>query len=165
MGRDKPHPHPSPCLPVSPCSPSLPPSSWALPPHTCTQYCFFPAGSVERMSDMAAHIQSSDCCERSQGMREGWERGTALCSAISPGEAVHRPGSGWMYLMLQRGRFSPLASHPYLGKPDARHTGRTHFAPRTLLRWFIRNLSTRTLKADHYYSLLERWKNNHVTLW
>ncbi|KAK1332049.1 hypothetical protein QTO34_007730 [Cnephaeus nilssonii] len=28
-----------------------------------------PGGSVERMSDMAAHIQSSDCCERSQGLR------------------------------------------------------------------------------------------------
>lgn len=109
MGRDKPHPH----LISFPACASLPPICPSIFLHPPTLHMhptlFFLAGSAARMSDMAAHIQSSDCYERSQGMRVG----DVQCSAIPPWRSCPQPGLRMGVLMLQRGRFSPAASHPY----------------------------------------------------
>lgn len=158
MERDKPHPH----LISFPACASLPPICPSIFLHPPTLHMhptlFFLAGSAARMSDMAAHIQSSDCYEQSQGMRVG----DVQCSAVFlHGGAVHSRGSGWVCWCWKGSLLSSCIASLQAGPAARQRRGPEGVlvpsppAP-ILWGWFIQNLATWMLKADHYYSLLRK---------
>lgn len=99
VGRDKPHPNPNSLPTCASLPPHLPlPSSCALPPRICTQYCFL-------LQTLLQECQASQLTFRAQlamNVARGWRVGGEKRHYAVPRRSCPQPALGTDALLLQR---------------------------------------------------------------